>query len=238
MEFLNWNDQVIKLLTDIKNNLNPVSPGVSEIGLKVGNASVASSNPVPISDAGGAITVDGSVQIANFPSTQQVAGTVQVSNLPATQTVTGAVQVANFPATQQVAGTVQVSSFPTTQQVAGTVQVSNLPLQYATSEDFGTDAAKLVRTGVGQVCSICGHNFSATTRYLQLHDKATQPMTGDVPKLFFPVTAGSSWLIGTDFFGVLGRRFSNGIAWAWSTTPRSFSPVATPNDHATFTNYL
>jgi len=93
-------------------------------------------NPVPVSDAGGSLTVDGTVGINNFPATQAVSGTVAVSNFPATQAVSGTVaatqsgnwttgrtwnlssatdslNVANFPATQSVSGTVSVSTTPT-----------------------------------------------------------------------------------------------------------------------------
>lgn len=89
-----------------------------------------------------------SVQVVNFPETQNVAGAVEVTNLPAVQPVTGSVGVSNFPSlfpvsgavavtnlpdTQNVNGTVDVGNFPAVQQVGGSVEVSNLPPVQAVS---------------------------------------------------------------------------------------------------------
>lgn len=59
-------------------------------------------NPVPVSDAGGSLTVDGTVAVSNFPSTQTVNGTVELgaTTLAALENTT--VTVSNFPAVQPV----------------------------------------------------------------------------------------------------------------------------------------
>jgi hypothetical protein len=60
----------------------------------------------------GSSTVSGTVNVGNFPDTQQVSGHVNVDNLPATQQVNGTVNVGNLPATQSVSGTVNVGNLP------------------------------------------------------------------------------------------------------------------------------
>lgn len=89
---------------------------------------------VSVDDAGGSLTVDGTVAATQSGSwtvtanvgtgTQPVSGSVSVSNFPATQSVSGTVSVGNFPGTQAVSGTVAVSNLPATQAVSGTVAVS------------------------------------------------------------------------------------------------------------------
>ena len=224
MTLLNWNDRVVRLLEEIRNNGTP--QGSAEgLNLRVLDVNVSNANPVPVSDGGGALTVDGTINVGNFPTTQQVGGTINVGN---------------FPTTQQIIGQVAVVNLPTTQMVSGLVSISNQPLTtYLTFEDFGMTAGGVVKVGTGAIFSICAHNLStSTTRYFQLHNKAAAPTTGDVPELFFPVCSCNSWVLDNTFFGALGRFFSDGIAWGWSNTPKSFSAVQSPSEHATFINYL
>lgn len=59
--------------------------------------------------------VKGTVNVGNFPATQNVGGTVNVGNLPSTQHVDGTVNVGNLPPTQNVAGGVTANpGFPGT----------------------------------------------------------------------------------------------------------------------------
>ena len=95
-------------------------------------------NPLPVSDNGGSLTVDGTVELGatslsalenisvTFPATQNVNVTnaglsVSVSNLPATQPVSGSVSVSNLPATQPISGSISVSNLPATQAISGTI---------------------------------------------------------------------------------------------------------------------
>lgn len=74
----NWLSAIWKLISDripaLSNGKIPVEVG--SLNVTVGNASLEiandAGNPIPISDAGGSITVDGSVSISNFPATQVV----------------------------------------------------------------------------------------------------------------------------------------------------------------------
>ena len=224
MSFINWNDRVLQLLEEIRNNSSPVGEGAGAVNIKVNDVLVSSANPVPVGDNGGTITVDGAVQIANFPASQVVSGSVQVANFPASQLVEGSVEIANFPASQLV---------------EGAVQVENLPAIATLYSNLGTAAAGVAKASAGELLALCGHNLSTVgTRYLQVFDRAAAPETGAVPVLFFPVFSGNSFVIGNQFFGALGIRFSSGIAWAWSTTAKTYSAVASPSEHATFITLL
>lgn len=89
-----WSVGVSNLPTTADTNYG--TPGSSTIRtaamLGVGAAAVSNANPVPISDAGGSITVDGTVSVSNFPATQPVSGTVAVSSIAPVTTTTAAFQ--------------------------------------------------------------------------------------------------------------------------------------------------
>lgn len=59
---------------------SPATPVLTVQGAGAGN-------PLPVSDGGGSLTVDGGVSVSNFPVSQVVEGSVAVSNFPATQPV-------------------------------------------------------------------------------------------------------------------------------------------------------
>ena len=101
--------------------------------------------PLPVTDNGGSLTVDGTVELGatslsalenisvTFPATQNVNVTnaglsVSVSNLPATQPVSGSVSVSNFPATQPVS----LATAPTT-PVTGTFWQATQPVSIASA---------------------------------------------------------------------------------------------------------
>lgn len=71
-------------------DVNYGTPGTSTLRsasmLGVGSTAVSNSNPVPISDAGGVITVDGTVAVSNLPATVDTnAGAASASTLRTTQ---------------------------------------------------------------------------------------------------------------------------------------------------------
>ena len=109
---------------------NPVHTHITEVGtsdiltvpyLPVGG-NVNVTNVVAVT---GNVTVNGTVNIGNFPSVQTVNGTIQVNNFPSIQTVNGTIQVNNFPSVQTVNGTIQVNNFPSIQTVNGTINIGN-----------------------------------------------------------------------------------------------------------------
>lgn len=134
-----------------------------------GQATMANSTPVviasdqssvPIDDNGGSITIDGTVNVGNFPATQPVSGTVTVqqgtaANLNAT--VTGSVSVSNFPATQPISGTVSANLN------AGTNYVGNVRLTDGITDaevvplaGFNAQAVAIVDGSGNQVTSFGG----------------------------------------------------------------------------------
>lgn len=113
--------------------------------IEIGGVAVGAGNPLyvapgtgaafPVTDNGGSLTVDGTVDVGNFPASQTVDdgggsltvdGTVAVSNFPASQTVSGTVTsnqgtspwvVGDGGGSLTVDGSVSVSNFPASQTV-------------------------------------------------------------------------------------------------------------------------
>jgi hypothetical protein len=87
-------------------------------------------NTITIQDGGNTITVDGTVNVGNFPTVQSVddnGGSLTVDDGGGSLTIDGTVSVDNFPVTQSVkidqsiTLPVSVSNFPAIQTVTGTV---------------------------------------------------------------------------------------------------------------------
>lgn len=126
---------IIRDNTTPANTLKVNADGSINTSVSLGEIEVKNDtgNPVPISDAGGSLTVDGSVSVSNFPATQPVSGSVSVSNLPTTQAVSGTVttnqgtagasawKVDGSGVTQPVSGTVTANAGTGTFTVSGSV---------------------------------------------------------------------------------------------------------------------
>lgn len=102
---------------------------------------------------------------------------------------------------------------------------------------FGTSAAVSVKGSAGAIYSVHASNSNAAIRYLHIFSKASAPALNDVPAHSFPIPAGGSILIGTDFFGPNGGYGSLGVAVGVSTTNATFT-VATAADHNVNGMYL
>jgi hypothetical protein len=105
-----FTNEVVGPITDAELRATPVPVS----GTVTANAGTG---PFPVSDNGGSITVDGSVNAA-------VTGTVAVSNFPATQPISGTVSVDNFPGGS--VGTATVSRISVGAGAAVTLAVSNI----------------------------------------------------------------------------------------------------------------
>lgn len=144
--------QTRRLETDADSNLF-VNVAAGTIVATIGEVEIKNDvgNPVPVSDGGGSLTVDGTVAVSNLPVVQPVSdnggsltvdGTVAVSNFPASVevsndsgnplpvsgTVTANAGTGPFPVSDNggsltVDGSVSVSNFPATQNVAITSSV-------------------------------------------------------------------------------------------------------------------
>lgn len=122
-----------------------------------------------------------------------------------------------------------------TNSVMGTVWKPLAVNTYAPSlfTNYGTGATLNVKATAGNVFSVACHNSNASDRYIQLHDTATTPSTGAVPKLVFLIKTSSTTVIGSDFFTTSGIAFSNGIAFAFSTTEGTYTAGAAGEQNTT-----
>lgn len=121
--------------------------------LQVGNADVATGNPVPISDAGGSLTVDGSVSVSGSVAVTDgggsltVDGTVTVTDGSGSLTVDGSVSLASaIPAGTNSIGTTKDGgpSWTTSIGVSGVAFVSGLTTSAQAITDAPTSGQYLV----------------------------------------------------------------------------------------------
>lgn len=99
-----------------------------------------------------------------------------------------------------------------------------------------------VKGSAGNLLSIRATNINAAIRYLQIHNKATAPTSGDTALLSFPIPAGTSTApavveLGSEFFGANGLRLSTGVAIGISTAATTFT-AATTTDHVVSGMYV
>lgn len=126
--------------------------------------------------------------------------------------------------------------------VAGVLQKPVSSATYAPSRDvdFGTVIAKSVKGSAGNVYAICVENRNAVVRYFQLHNKATIPLSTEVPILSIPIPAGTTnnpgMLILDSAWFAPSERFATGIGWAISTTLATYT-AATANEHSVSMRY-
>lgn len=117
-------------------------------------------------------------------------------------------------ATEPIPGA-QVSA---TQPVNGTVTANQGTLVAPTALNINSAAttnATSVKTSAGTLYNVSASNTNAAARYLKLYNKASAPVVGtDVPVLILLLPAGAS--IDHDF-GLVGHRFTTGIALALTT---------------------
>lgn len=75
-----------------------------------------------------------------------------------------------------------------------------------------TTNATLVKASAGNLYEVSIANFSGTTCYFKLYNKASAPTVGtDIPILTIQIATGTSFI--TDF-GTVGKRFTTGISYA------------------------
>jgi hypothetical protein len=85
------------------------------------------------------------------------------------------------------------------------------PSAFSTTGAASTNATS-VKTSAGTLFEVTASNVTGATVYLKLYNKASAPTVGtDVPIATIPVAASS---FVSQPFGVNGKRFTTGIAWA------------------------
>lgn len=101
---------------------------------------------------------------------------------------------------------------------------------------FGDVTKDVIKASAGDLYAIRATNSNAAIRYLQLHDKATDPIAGEVPVLSFAIPATGSIEIGSNWLSP-SEHFEDGIAFAISTTAGTFTDSATANQHTVNARY-
>lgn len=131
-----------------------------------------------------------------------------------------------------------------TNNVLGTLPKPAASSTYSASRFgiFGTDVDLSVKASAGNLFSIVASNINAAVRYLQVHNKASAPSSGNTPVLSLPIPAGSATVpgyltLGREIFGEGGSYLSTGIAIGISTAEATFT-AATTTDHDFYGEYI
>jgi hypothetical protein len=103
--------------------------------------------------------------------------------------------------------------------------------------NFSTATAVNLKGSPGNVFSAVVTNANAAARYFQIHNKASTPVTNDVPVLSIPIPAGTAAApsilkLGAETFSMSGVNLATGVSWAISTAVGTYQ-AATNGDHVT-----
>ncbi len=135
----------------------------------VGTAVVSNSNPVPISDAGGTITVDGTVAVSNLPATANTNyGTVGASTIRTAAQVGNATGAADFGTGSAGAQTIRVVTASNSPEVVGPSYSDSTYMSYSsTNVTTGAwvqlDASTAATFNYMTIFSSCGETIELGT---------------------------------------------------------------------------
>lgn len=115
------------------------------------------------------------------------------------------------------------------------------PIVVSAAGDFTPDApfsavaAKLlVKQSPGYLIGVLTSSVNAGIRFLQIFNKASEPVAGDVPVMSIPIPGGTAGIPGMLYADVIlgesGLYLPTGIALGISTTAATFT-IATAADH-------
>jgi hypothetical protein len=205
---------------------------------------VSTSNPVPVSDAGGTIsvddgagslTVDGSVSLAAaVPAGSNEIGGVNQTKVAGTAVdvnsgnkSAGTQRIVIATDQPQLTNALKVDGSAVTQPVAVAAQASG---GWSVSRLLaaGSTNATSVKASAGQVGGWYLFNAATSTRYLKLYNKASAPTVGtDTPFMTIPVPAGAAANVEL----TAGIAMGTGIAFALTTgVADSDTGAVTAND--------
>lgn len=100
------------------------------------------------------------------------------------------------------------------------------PVSYLGTVLLASSAGSNIKATQGNVFSFVATNLNVGTRYIQLFNKATAPITGDIPVVVYPVFGSNLLIIDTAIWGLAGIGFSTGISWGYSTNPLTYTSGA------------
>lgn len=109
------------------------------------------------------------------------------------------------------------------------LNVPNGPVVNGPSQISWVDSAAYAGTGVikaspGTLYQLVFQNDTVAASWVHIFDKASAPITNDVPKFILKPSTGVS----ASFVLPLGRAFTNGISWGLSSSGATFNAVGSP----------
>lgn len=95
---------------------------------------------------------------------------------------------------------------------------------YDIFNSIGTSAGSNIKANNAKIFSIGAVNANASTRFLQLFNKNSAAVAGDLPTLVYPISGNHGFMkLDVTFWGYAGLYFSAGFSWGFSTTMLSYT---------------
>lgn len=214
------------------------------VGIKGANGSgiVSNANPLPISDGGGSLTVDGTVGVSGSVA---VTGTfwqaTQPVSLASQPLPTGAATSALQSGVQATLGAVTVNraaiydntgnpvdwTAPVPINIAATTTGGCTPYGY---QSAASNNATSVATGARTLCGLTAINTTGTLQYLRLYNVSGAPTCSSATGFLYtvPVPASTTGAGAALPLGPFGQAFSAGLSFCITG-----GPTSTDNTNAT-----
>ena len=191
-------------------------------GASGGGTLVSTTNPLPIGDNGGSLTVDGTVSITansavNCAQMNGIAVTMGngVSGTGVQRVTIASDSTGTVAATQSGTWTVQPGNTAnTTAWLTSNTPSTSGGLSISRVVSAASTNATSAKASAGQVYGWYLSNSNAANRYFKLYNKASAPTVGtDTPVMTIMIPAGGA----ANVLGATGIAFGTGIAYALTT---------------------
>lgn len=223
-----------------------------DVNILVGGTALSNANPVPVSDAGGSLTVDGTValdtatlaaletiSVANFPATQPVsAASLPLPTGAATEATIAAIntKIPASPATDRATAAAPASvrlsngsAFITPTTPSDTQPVSLAPATVYRNINLGVTGVN-AKTSAGTLYGYALFNSGSAVRYVKIYNTAIAPTASDTPVMTLLLPAGSGANVSIDrgltFSAGIGLRASTGVTDADTGAPGTNEVIA------------